>query len=177
MESRPTQKLSLLLLVVIIVVVAALGYVAVDLLLNLGRPFQALPGGLDETLRDVVNTTPTVVADPVTIVLEIRSLARLETAAYTVEKVVTAESGEDALSFLQEYAFQLLITDYRMKGIDGLQLLKRVKESHNELPVIIITGTATQRPEDFIDQGALDCLIKPISRERLMESVSKAILA
>ena len=46
------------------------------------------------------NPTPTVVPDPVTIIHDIRSLARLETVQYTLEKLITAESGQGSLGFL-----------------------------------------------------------------------------
>jgi hypothetical protein len=48
----------------------------------------------------ILRPTPTIIPDPVTIVREVRSLARLETIQYTVEKVITAETGQGALGFL-----------------------------------------------------------------------------
>lgn len=47
-----------------------------------------------------MNPTPTVLPDPVTIIHDVRSLARLETIQYTMEKVITAQTGQDELSFL-----------------------------------------------------------------------------
>lgn len=55
---------------------------------------------LQTRLAQVLNPTPTVIADPITIIHEVRSLARLETIQYTLEKVITAESGQGDLSFL-----------------------------------------------------------------------------
>jgi hypothetical protein len=46
------------------------------------------------------DTTPTVIVDPVTIINEVQSLARLETIHYSMEKVITAETNQDAFSFL-----------------------------------------------------------------------------
>lgn len=61
-----------------------------------------------EQVRDAIatqsallfNPTPTIIPDPVTIIYEIRSLARLETAQYSMEKIITAEAGQGELSFL-----------------------------------------------------------------------------
>jgi hypothetical protein len=49
-------------------------------------------------VQQLIHPTPTVYPDPVTVVLQVRSLARLETAQYTVEKVITAETGQGALA-------------------------------------------------------------------------------
>ncbi len=51
-------------------------------------------------VANVLNPTPTILPDPITIVHEVRSLARLETIQYSVEKVITAESGQGAFGFL-----------------------------------------------------------------------------
>lgn len=120
MEAPPKRNrgLSTVLLVVIILVVGAIGYVAIDTLLSFTRPIQSVPRELEETLRDAVNATPTLTVDPVTVVLEIRSLARLETAAYTVEKVVTAESGEGPLGFLFRDELLLVAHGEVIAGID-----------------------------------------------------------
>jgi hypothetical protein len=55
---------------------------------------------LGTRVSEVLHPTPTVIPDPVTIIHEIRSLARLETIQYTIEKVITAEQGQGNLSFL-----------------------------------------------------------------------------
>ncbi len=52
------------------------------------------------TIGAYLNPTPTIRPSPVTIIRQVRNLSRLETASYSVEKVITAESGQDALAFL-----------------------------------------------------------------------------
>ncbi len=56
--------------------------------------------GLSTQVAEVLHPTPTVIPDPVTIIHNVRSLARLETVQYTIEKVVTAEEGQNSLGFL-----------------------------------------------------------------------------
>jgi hypothetical protein len=51
-------------------------------------------------LNDLLETTPTLILDPVTIINEVRSLARLETIHYSMEKVITAETNQDTFGFL-----------------------------------------------------------------------------
>lgn len=55
---------------------------------------------LQTRVAQVLNPTPTVIPDPATIIHEVRSLARLETIQYTLEKVITAEKGQNELGFL-----------------------------------------------------------------------------
>ncbi len=64
------------------------------------QPVQQMTGNLSTQIAEVLHPTPTVIPDPVTIIHEVRSLARLETVQYTVEKVITAETGQGAFGFL-----------------------------------------------------------------------------
>jgi hypothetical protein len=64
------------------------------------QPVNELTGGLATQVSQFLNPTPTLLPDPVTIIREIRTLARLETIQYTVEKVVTADKGRGRLEFL-----------------------------------------------------------------------------
>ncbi len=63
-------------------------------------PFEEANQQLREQVAQLLNPTPTVIPDPVTIINEVRSLARLETIQYSVEKVITAEVGQTDLKFL-----------------------------------------------------------------------------
>lgn len=67
---------------------------------NAVRPVGDLSAGVGTQVAALLHPTPTILPDPVTIVHEVRSLARLETIHYTVEKVITAETGQGALGFL-----------------------------------------------------------------------------
>ncbi len=60
-------------------------------------PVQSMQGALSTQVAQVLHPTPTVVPDPVTIVHKVQRLARLETVQYTIEKVVTAQSGQEGL--------------------------------------------------------------------------------
>jgi len=64
------------------------------------QPVEELSSQLGTQVAQVLNPTPTVVVDPITIVHQVRSLARLETIQYTVEKVITAETGQGTFRVL-----------------------------------------------------------------------------
>jgi hypothetical protein len=63
-------------------------------------PVADLSNNVGTQVAQMLRPTPTVIVDPVTIVRQVRSLARLETIQYTVEKVITAESGQGSFGFL-----------------------------------------------------------------------------
>ncbi len=64
------------------------------------EPVQSMSGNLGTRMAQILNPSPTVLPSPLTIIRDVRSLARLETLQYTVEKVITAESGQGVLSSL-----------------------------------------------------------------------------
>ena len=64
------------------------------------QPMNELADSLGTQVAQVLHPTPTVLPDPITIIHEVRSLARLETIQYTVEKVITAETGQGTFDFL-----------------------------------------------------------------------------
>jgi hypothetical protein len=63
-------------------------------------PVADLSNNVGTQVAQMLRPTPTVIVDPVTIVRQVRSLARLETIQYTVEKVITAETGQGSFGFL-----------------------------------------------------------------------------
>ncbi len=55
-------------------------------------------------------------------------------------RAVSAASGEEALQKFEEQGFDILVTDFRMEGMNGLELARKVHERHPDVPVIIVTG-------------------------------------
>lgn len=64
------------------------------------EPVQSVGQDLSTRIAEVLNPTPTILPSPITIIRDVRSLARLETIQYTIEKVITAESGQGPLGVL-----------------------------------------------------------------------------
>lgn len=88
-----------------------------------------------------------------------------------------AENGEEALRYLQQDRYDLLITDLNMPVMDGITLTRRVKSVDNDLPVWGLTATAQQHErERCLAAGMTDCLFKPITLaqiSRLLAGVSQ----
>ena len=98
----------------------------------------------------------------------------LEMAGFFQADFIEVESGREALAHLKENAVDLVITDYKMPEMDGLDLLRRVKASPklHDLPVLVITSFANQaKIDELLENGAFAVLQKPLSLSKLHETV------
>lgn len=92
---------------------------------------------------------------------------------YTVK---TAENGREAIDLAQRNKFDAVITDLRMPVMDGLELLKNLKDSEPELPVIVVTAFSTvETAIEAMKQGASDYISKPFKEDELMLVLEKAL--
>ncbi len=90
--------------------------------------------------------------------------------------VVTADNGESAIKAVQADIYDLVITDIRMPNIDGIDLLRAVKEISPETVVIVITAYATtETAVDALKLGAYDYITKPFKNEEIKLVVQKAL--
>ena len=91
-------------------------------------------------------------------------------------EVVTAQKGEDGFKVVQDTDLDLVITDMRMPGMDGLELLKAIKSYNNDLPVIMITAFGeVEKAVVAMKAGAYNYLAKPFNNEELLLNIRKAI--
>ena len=97
------KGLAVSLLILVVVIAGLLAATAVILKNGAQKailPVEQASNYLSTQVTNVLHPTPTVIPDPVTILREVRSLARLETVQYSMEKVITTEVGQGALGFL-----------------------------------------------------------------------------
>ena len=88
----------------------------------------------------------------------------------------TAEGGLRALEELQNGPVDLVITDLNMPEMDGMELMKRIKELEPDLPVIVITGYGTfQTEKKVLSSGADGYIPKPCTINRVQETVNAAL--
>ncbi|MEM6528548.1 MAG: response regulator transcription factor, partial [Chloroflexota bacterium] len=91
-------------------------------------------------------------------------------------RVSEAASGEEALEQIAEQEFDVILTDIRMPGIDGVELLRRIKDLVPDASVILMTGYASLGTAiEALRLGAHDYLIKPSSSQDIKHSVSEGI--
>jgi hypothetical protein len=113
------------------------------------EPVQSASGDLGTRVAQALNPTPTILPDPVTIIRDVRSLARLETIQYTIEKVITAESRQGTLATLFGDKLIFVAHGRVIAGVDMAKLGADDLSLHNGVLYVRLP-----QPEIFI--SALD---------------------
>jgi len=86
-----------------------------------------------------------------------------------------AYDGEEALTFVNTEAPDVMVLDLRMPGMDGLEVLRRIKRDHPSVEVIIVTGHGTETDERIARElGAFDYLKKPVDIKVLAQRIKEA---
>lgn len=90
--------------------------------------------------------------------------------------VTTASSGEAAMKFVADRHFDLVLTDLKMTGMSGLDLLKQLTDFDKSIIVILLTAHGSvDSAVDALRLGAFDYLQKPYDSEKLLDTVSRAL--
>ncbi|MDZ4670043.1 MAG: response regulator transcription factor [Phototrophicales bacterium] len=97
----------------------------------------------------------------------------LQKVGYMVSE---AANGEEALEMISRQTFDVVLTDIRMPGLDGIELLRRIREQSPEVIVILMTAYATLgNAVEALRLGAHDYLIKPSSSADIRQSVARGV--
>jgi len=97
----------------------------------------------------------------------------LTEAGYQVQ---TAGGGKEAMDLIARSQFDLILTDISMPDMDGLQLLRAVRERDLDIPVVLVTGNPrVETAVQALEQGALRYLMKPITEEALRQVAADAV--
>lgn len=90
--------------------------------------------------------------------------------------VTLALNGRQALDHMQKEMFDLVISDLKMPGMGGLEVLRLIGRLQPEIPVLIITGYSTaEMAADAVACGAFDFLSKPFTPDQILTLVNRAI--
>src|SRR6266478_365550 len=91
-------------------------------------------------------------------------------------RVQQAESGEEALAKLAEFAFDIIVTDLRLPGVDGSAVIEAAVARYPEIIAIVVTGYGTVKDAvDAIRRGAWDFLYKPFQIDELLYTLDSAL--
>ncbi len=91
-----------------------------------------------------------------------------------IEDILEAPDGQTALDLFEQTEFDVVLSDWNMPRMDGLTLLKEIRQRNKEIPVIIITTEAERtRVVQAIEAGASDYLVKPFTPDALHDKLEK----
>ena len=103
----------------------------------------------------------------------LRSLSRvLKVAGFSV---LTAETGTDAIAALEREDLDVVVSDIAMPGMDGIELLRAIRDHSLDLPVVLLTGApALESAINAVEYGAFKYLTKPAKDGELVQTVARA---
>ncbi len=123
------------------------------------------------------NTKPILIVDDE---LQMR-LALKEAVEKLGYRAVVSSGGEDAISKLKQTSFSAVITDMKMPHMDGLTLIREIRQNFGSIPILVITAFGTiENAVESIKEGATEYLLKPFSLETLaktLDSLEKRMIA
>jgi len=109
-------------------------------------------------------------ADLITTLVE-----RLELRGHAATAVQT---GKEAIEQIRERNFDVVVLDIKLKGEDGVDVMKQIKQFNTNLPVILLTGHMSKEAnEEGLKAGAIDYIIKPIAIDDLIAKLHEAVEA
>lgn len=98
----------------------------------------------------------------------------LEAKGYAV---IIAREGKTALEKIEKEKPNLVLLDIRLPGMDGIQVLKRIRKINPKLPVIMITGYGSKESAfRSIELGAFEYIQKPFENQQIVLTIKKALL-
>ena len=90
--------------------------------------------------------------------------------------MVEAGSLDEAVARLARVSVDVVLTDFRLPGADGLALVRRVKAGSSDMPVVVLTGQGTiASAVECLKSGASDYLLKPVDPEALEVALERAV--
>lgn len=100
----------------------------------------------------------------------------VRTLAGEHSNVQVVANGKDALQLMAQHPFDVVLLDVRMPGLDGMSVLKTIKENWPECEVIIITGyPAVEAAKQAVTLGAYDYLSKPVGPDEVINAATGAM--
>ena len=104
------------------------------------------------------------------------ALLKMIIEGYSDHQVTTTNNPVEAAELLEKESFDLLLTDLKMPGLDGLELLSRAKEHDADALVLVITAYGSlESAEEAMARGAFDYITKPFRKEQILLALERAL--
>ncbi len=108
--------------------------------------------------------------------LDILTVLAMIISDKTDHKVTTTNNPFEVPELIKEGVYDLLITDLKMPGMDGIELMGEVRKLDKYIPVLIITAYGSpELAEKAINKGAYDYITKPFRKEQILIAINRAL--
>ena len=108
--------------------------------------------------------------------LDMLALLKMIVEGYSDHQVVATNNPLEAAGFLEKETFDLVLTDLKMPGMDGLELLDLARRRDEDALVLVITAYGSlELAEETMAKGAFDYITKPFRKEQILLAIDKAM--
>jgi len=107
--------------------------------------------------------------------LDMLALLKMIIEGYSDHQVTATNNPIEAAELLEKEQFDLLLTDLKMPGMDGMELLARAKQRDEDALVLVITAYGSlESAEEAMAKGAFDFITKPFRKEQILLAIDRA---
>jgi DNA-binding NtrC family response regulator len=108
--------------------------------------------------------------------LDMLALLKMIIEGYSDHQVTATNNPLEASELLDKESFDLILTDLKMPGMDGMEVLAKAKEKDEDALVLVITAYGSlESAEEAVTKGAFDFITKPFRKEQILLSIDKAM--
>ncbi|MFZ5447900.1 MAG: response regulator [Thermodesulfobacteriota bacterium] len=108
--------------------------------------------------------------------LDMLALLKMIIEGYSDHQVTVTNNPLEASELLEKEKFDLILTDLKMPGMDGMEVLAQAKKRDEDALVMVITAYGSlESAEEAMAQGAFDYITKPFRKEQILLSIDKAM--
>jgi DNA-binding NtrC family response regulator len=108
--------------------------------------------------------------------LDMLALLKMIIEGYSDHQVTATNNPLEAAEFLKKETFDLILTDLKMPGLDGMELMGVAKKQNEDALVMVITAYGSlESAEEAMAKGAFDFITKPFRKEQILLAIDKAM--
>jgi DNA-binding NtrC family response regulator len=108
--------------------------------------------------------------------LDMLALLAMIISEKTDHNVTTTNNPLEVVQFVKEKEYDLVISDLKMPGMDGIELIAEIRKIDQYIPILVITAYGSiESAEDAIKKGAYDYITKPFRKEQILIAIDRAL--
>lgn len=108
--------------------------------------------------------------------LDMLALLAMIVSEKTDHKVTTTTNPLEVVQFVKEGDFDLVISDLKMPGMNGIELASEIRKIDKNIPVLVVTAYASiESAEEAVSQGVYDYIPKPFRKEQILIAINRAL--